>query len=186
MDKSELRLEAERVRAALVLNGNEAEDAAALFMKSFTVHPGQVVALYWPVRRELDPLPLMEELHGKGVVTALPVIVPGQGYLNFVPYDGRHPLTPGPQGIPQPHGVPVIPQLILVPLLAFDRRGYRLGYGGGHYDRTVAKLRADGHNIVTVGYAYAEQICLFPLPSEPHDIRLDLVVTPQHVHDFRG
>lgn len=186
MDKSTLRLEAEKVRAALHLNGDEAEQAAALFRATFPLQPGHVVALYWPVRRELDPLPLMEGLHADGITTALPVVVPGQDGLDFIPYDGRQPLTPGPHGIPQPTGASVIPHVVVVPLLAFDRRGFRLGYGGGYYDRTLAKLRVDGHNIIMVGYAYAEQICLFPLPAEPHDVRLDFVITPQKSHDFRG
>lgn len=186
MEKADLRLEAERVRAALQLNGDEAQHAAAKFRATFPLQPGHVVALYWPVRRELDPLPLMEGLHADGVITALPVVVPDRGVLDFFPYDGRHALTPGPHGIPQPNGEAVIPHIIVLPLLAFDRRGYRLGYGGGYYDRTLAKLRENGHNVLAVGYAYAEQICLFPLPTEPHDVRLDFVITPQNVHDFRG
>jgi 5-formyltetrahydrofolate cyclo-ligase len=187
MDKTELRQEAERVRANLTLTGDEPQQAAALFRATFQVQPGHIVALYWPVRRELDPIPLIEGLHADGITTALPVIQAGADRgLDFVPYDGRGPLTPGPHGIPQPTGPSVVPHIVVVPLLAFDRRGYRLGYGGGYYDRTLAKWRADGHNILTVGYAYAEQMCLFPLPIEEHDMRLDFVITPQQVHDFRG
>jgi 5-formyltetrahydrofolate cyclo-ligase len=187
MDKSELRLEAERVRAGLALTGNEAEQAAARFRAAFPLQSGKKVALYWPMRQELDPSPLIKGLHADGIITLLPAItLNADKILDFIPYDGHQTMTPGPHGIPQPQGTPQIPDIIVVPLLAFDRRGYRLGYGGGYYDKTLAKLRAGGHNIQAVGYAFAEQICLFPLPNEPHDIRLDFVVTPQQVHDFRG
>lgn len=186
MDKAELRLESERVRAGLSLRGDEGDRAAAQFQTIFdTLQPGHMVALYWPVRREIDPIPLIEILHTQGVVTALPVMNPSPKTLDFVAYDGRGALTPGPHGIPQPTGVSVIPHIIVVPMLAFDRRGGRLGYGGGYYDRTLAHLRENGHLVWAVGYAYAEQICLFPLPCDQTDVRMDFVVTPQEVHDFR-
>lgn len=186
MDKADLRLEAERLRATLVLQGDEAGRAADLFIQTIAPQAGQVVTLYWPVRREIDTFPLIEALHGAGVRTALPVANVQTKMLDFVPYDGRQALTPGPHGIPQPQGAPVLPDIIVLPLLAFDRRGYRLGYGGGYYDRTLAKLQETGHKVTTVGYAYAEQICLFPLPRLTHDIPLDWVITPQAAHDFRG
>lgn len=186
MDKTELRAEAERVRAALILSGEEGEHAAQMFLNTLQPQAGQVVSIYWPIRRELDTFPLIEELHHLGVRTALPVTRTDDKTLDFIPYDGRQTLVPGPYGIPQPTGTPVLPDIIVLPLLAFDRKGYRLGYGGGHYDRTLAKLQQIGHNVITVGYAYAEQICLFPLPRDDHDWRLDLVITPQNAHDFRG
>ncbi len=187
MDKSELRLEAERVRAALILKGDEAEQVAAQFRTTFPIlEPGHIIGLYWPVRREIDPSPLIHMLHVEGIITALPVMHPETKTLDFIAYDGRQPLTPGPHGIPQPTGTSIIPHIIIVPMLAFDRRGFRLGYGGGYYDRTLAKLRENGHNVWAVGYAYAEQICLFPLPTEPTDVRMDFIITPQQVHDFRA
>ncbi len=186
MDKATIRQEAERVRAALRLTGDEGEKAAQVFLTHFLPQAGHKIALYWPVRRELDTFPLIEELHGLGAETLLPATNTSTGILDFIHYDGRQMLIPGPHGIPQPQGTPVLPDIMLLPLLAFDRKGYRLGYGGGYYDRTLAKFAEIGHKVVTVGYAYAEQICLFPLPREDHDIRLDFVVTPQATHDFRG
>ena len=75
------------------------------------------------------------------------------------------------------------PDVVIVPLLAFDRRGYRLGQGGGYYDATLADLRAK-KNIIAVGLAYAQQACLFNLPVEEHDQKLDWVVTPQGAQEF--
>jgi 5-formyltetrahydrofolate cyclo-ligase len=75
------------------------------------------------------------------------------------------------------------PDIVIVPLLAFDRRGYRLGQGGGHYDATLEKLRAK-KKIIAVGLAYAQQACLFNLPVEDHDQKLDWVITPQGAHSF--
>lgn len=181
-----MRIEADRVRATLVLKGDEGEVAADMFMTTLAPLPGQIVALYWPIRRELDTFPLIEKLHSMGIRTALPVVRAGTKMLDFIPYDGRQALVPGANGIPEPHGTPVIPDVVVVPLLAFDRKGYRLGYGGGYYDQTLENLRANGHKVTSVGYAYAEQICLFHLPRDEHDQRLDVVITPQNVHDFRG
>src|SRR6185503_17417551 len=96
------------------------------------------------------------------------------------------PLAEGAFGIMQPStDAPkwVDPDIVVVPLLAFDRRGYRLGYGSGYYDVTLAALRAK-KKIVAVGLGYGQQAVLFNLPSEPHDEKLDWVITPQKAHSF--
>ena len=94
-------------------------------------------------------------------------------------------LISGPHGIAQPSGTEVLsPDIVIVPLLAFDQRGNRLGQGGGYYDSTLAALRGE-KEITAVGVAYASQACLFNLPTEGHDEPLDMVVSEQSVLDFR-
>jgi len=77
----------------------------------------------------------------------------------------------------------ITPEILIVPLLAFDRKGNRLGYGGGYYDATLEHLRKDG-NVIAAGFAYSQQAVLFNLPSEAHDQKLDWVITPQKIYDF--
>lgn len=77
----------------------------------------------------------------------------------------------------------VDPDIVLVPLLAFDRRGHRLGNGGGHYDATLADLRAR-KEVLAVGIGYAQQAVLFNLPAGPHDQRLDWIITPKEARAF--
>jgi 5-formyltetrahydrofolate cyclo-ligase len=133
------------------------------------------------MRGEIDVLPVLSVLAERGQVTALPAVVDRKAPLVFrrwVPgdaledglYGTRHPLA---------EAEAVRPVLLLVPLLAFDRKGVRLGYGGGFYDRTLAALRAVGP-VVAVGVAYAGQE-VDALPAEPHDERLDWVVTEKEV-----
>jgi 5-formyltetrahydrofolate cyclo-ligase len=143
-----------------------------------------VVAAYWPMRGEIDVLLLLHALAMRGHVTALPVVVaprrpllfrrwaPGDALAEGA-YGTRHPVETAPE---------VRPHCLLVPLLAFDRRGNRLGYGGGFYDRTIAALRATG-GVVTVGVAYAGQE-VARVPAEPHDQLLDWVVTEHEVIRF--
>lgn len=190
MDKAELRLQSERLRAGLILRGDEGGRVATHFKTIFdqlNINVDQmIVALYMPIRHELDPIPLMDWVRSNGGVAALPVMRTETKTLDFVAYDGHPTLTPGPYGITQPTGASVIPDIIVVPMLAFDHRGGRLGYGGGYYDRTLAKLRGNGHKLWAVGYAYAEQMSAVPLPMDATDIRMDFVVTPQQVHDCRA
>jgi 5-formyltetrahydrofolate cyclo-ligase len=93
------------------------------------------------------------------------------------------PLEPGPLGIPVPRqGEWVVPEVLIVPLVAFDRRGYRLGYGGGYYDRTLAELRQAGR-VAAVGFAFAAQE-VPEVPIGPHDAKLDAIVTEHGVVDL--
>ncbi|MCW5732408.1 MAG: 5-formyltetrahydrofolate cyclo-ligase, partial [Alphaproteobacteria bacterium] len=127
---------------------------------------------------ELDPRPLMELLAERGGRLALPGAArPGQP-LVFHAYRWGDPLRPGPFGVMIPaEGAPeLLPDMVLVPLLAFDRQGGRLGYGGGFYDRTLEALRRARPALVAVGLAFAAQevACL---PHEAGDQRLDWIVT---------
>lgn len=136
-----------------------------------------VVAGYWPMADEIDPRPLMARLAGAGAGLALPVVVgPGRA-LEFRVWAPGQVLEPGPHGTCHPPvSAPVVrPDLVLVPLLAFDQRGMRLGYGGGFYDRTLERLRGQG-GVVAVGVAFAVQQ-VARVPGDVHDQALDMVLT---------
>ena len=130
---------------------------------------------YWPIRSEVDPRPLMEALLARGQIVALSQILhPHLSWREWRPGDV---LVHGGFGVrePGPDAPEVFPRALLVPLAAFDRRGGRLGYGKGHFDRSIAELSAKGP-VLAIGLAYAMQE-IEAVPNEPHDRRLDLVVT---------
>lgn len=138
----------------------------------------RIVAGYQPFRDEIDPLPLMLKLAAAGARLALPVTPPRDqpSPLTFRAWAPGEALERGGFGVHEPTaGEVVTPDLVLVPLLAFDRRGHRLGYGQGHFDRTLESLRAKG-TVTAVGLAYAGQE-LPELPAEPHDQALDAILT---------
>ncbi|MCW5751048.1 MAG: 5-formyltetrahydrofolate cyclo-ligase [Alphaproteobacteria bacterium] len=179
-DKTALRQRARAVRAAIPPAGAAvaARAVARHFCASLALAGGAVFAGYWPLADELDPRPLMELLAERGARLALPGAArPGQP-LAFHAYRWGDLLRPGPFGVMIPaEGVPVLlPDMVLVPLLAFDRQGGRLGYGGGFYDRTLEALRRARPALVAVGLAFAAQevACL---PHEAGDQRLDWIVT---------
>lgn len=161
------------VQAAL---GNRAGDAIAdAFLKTFPEAAGETVAGYWPISSEADVRPLMLRLAAAGALLALPVV---QGaVLTFRRWRPGDRLVDGPNGTRHPpeDAAPANPRLLLVPLLAFDRQGGRLGYGGGYYDRTLSMLRAEG-TVTAVGIAFAAQERT-GLPHQSHDQAMDWVVT---------
>jgi len=138
---------------------------------------GAFVSAYMPVRDELDPRPLLQALVARGMVAAMPCVVGVGTPLLFRQWNTGAALVPRTFGLWEPAAdAPVVePDLLLVPLLAFDRGGHRLGYGRGYYDRTLASLRAQ-RRIVAVGLAFAAQAML-SLPAGDHDQRLDWIVT---------
>ena len=140
-----------------------------------------VVAAYWPIRGEADPMRLVDVLGKAGTSTALPVVVGHAQPLLFRAWRTGDPTVAGPWGIGHPvDTAPVVePDVLFVPLAAFDRRGARLGYGAGYYDATLAVLRSR-KSVRAIGIAFASQEVLF-LPTEPHDQPLDLVVTEREI-----
>ena len=155
------------------------------FIDSIKPEAGQVIAGYWPIGREIDPVPTMEALIERGHVCALPIIEKDTRALSFARWDKSVKLEQGAFGTLQPPADALVePDILIAPLLAFDRRGYRLGQGGGYYDATLADLRAK-KAVLAVGLAYAEQAVLFNLPREDHDEPMDWVITPQGSHYFR-
>lgn len=154
------------------------------FMKAVRVPAGAIVSGYWPGRSELDIRPLMEALHRKGHPIGLPVVTGRGNPLVFREWAPGDALETKPFGLQEPpaSAAEVTPRVLLVPFLAFDREGYRIGYGAGYYDRTLAKLRAQGA-VLAVGVGYSAQQTE-RLPHDGHDERLDRVVTEAGVVNF--
>ncbi|MBT8155574.1 5-formyltetrahydrofolate cyclo-ligase [Epibacterium ulvae] len=143
---------------------------------------GVPLAGYMPIRSEISPLVAMAEAAAHGPV-GVPVIM-GEGQpLRFSRWEPDCALRDGPFGAQ----VPAVddffePEILIVPLVAFDRSGGRLGYGGGFYDRTLEMLRAK-RSTLAIGFAFAAQEAQ-DLPLEPTDQPLDLIVTEASIHDF--
>lgn len=139
--------------------------------------PRAAVSAYSAMGSEIDPAALLARLAGEGLETCLPVIQPLGNPLRFRAWRSGEPLVAGTWGIQEPADTaPLVePDILLVPLLAFDRRGMRLGYGGGYYDRTLSRLRST-KTVVAVGLAFSSQEAE-DLPCNSHDERLDCVLT---------
>jgi len=148
--------------------------------------PGTIISGYSPIRSEIDPVPLMRALATHGARLALPAVMARGKSLAFRAWSPNDRLMLGPLGIlePSPAAAEVIPDIMLVPLAAFDRAGHRIGYGAGHYDFTLAHLRKLKH-IVAVGLAFAAQE-IMAVPALPHDVALDYVLTEKELLDFRS
>jgi len=176
--KAVLRRDAtERRRAAV----RDSPDAGAAvrdnFLGAVEVPAGIPVSAYWPLEEEFDPRPLFTALHRRGHPIGLPVIL-GKGQpLLFRRWEPATELVRGSFRVmtPPPTAPEIVPQLLLVPLLAFDCAGYRLGYGGGFYDRTIAKLRAAGEALA-VGVTFAA-LEVPVVPRDDTDQPLDWIVT---------
>ena len=162
-----------------------ARAAGAQFRSWWRPETGQVVSGYWSVRSELDPAPLLDQLAVLGCRIALPVVVGPGAALVFRGWTPAAAMVTSSFGIPEPSPAnpPLRPDIALLPLLAFDASGYRLGYGAGHYDRTLARLRQDGRPVVAVGFGFAGQE-VARVPRDAHDERLDLIVTEKEVRSF--
>jgi 5-formyltetrahydrofolate cyclo-ligase len=178
--KTALRARAALARArAHSANPMAGATLSAVFPRALLPRPDAVVAGYWPFRTEIDPRPLMGRLARLGARLALPV-TPAKGSdapLSFRLWTPGGALAPGAFRVHEPGEdcETVAPDLLLVPLLAFDRSGRRLGYGAGHYDRTLAGLRA-ARPTPAIGLAFAAQE-VERVPTDPHDQHLDGVVT---------
>ena len=177
--KAILRGHMNEIRAeAAARDPDAAEKLAARFPIKLFRRYGPVVAAYSPIGEELDPHPLLQRLKGEGAEIVLPRVEPS-GQLTFRRAEAAR-LEKGPFGLsqPSPAAPELRPNLVLAPLLAFDLRGRRLGYGKGYYDRAVAKLRGSGR-VFYLGLAYAQQQADV-VPHESHDVLLDWVETPLH------
>jgi len=139
------------------------------------LHGVNPVGGYWPIRSEVDPRPLMEALLERGQDVALSQIL--HPHLSWRLWQPGDVLVKGGFGVrePGPDAPEVFPKALIVPLVAFDRRGGRIGYGKGHFDRAIAALEAQ-HPVLTIGLAYAVQE-IEQVPVEEHDRLLDIVIT---------
>ena len=188
-EKRRLRVTAKATRTLAARRDRAAKgDAAGVLRDQFlgalswnAWDEGTVVSAYWPLGDEIDPRPLMEALHLRGHRLALPAIRAAGRPLDFRAWLPGDPLISAGFGTQEPAATApsVAPRMLLVPLLAFDAAGYRLGYGGGFYDRSLALLRAAGDTLA-VGLAYADQQ-VAAVPREATDQPLDLVVTERDV-----
>ncbi|WP_417488833.1 5-formyltetrahydrofolate cyclo-ligase [Maricaulis sp.] len=177
--KDELR---RRALAARRIAHEAAPDAGERLIDQFPFEllaPGAVVSAYWPLPGEIDPRPLMAELSARGARLALPVIVAPGAPLIFRAWKNGDALEPRAFGLMEPpvDAPELIPDILLVPLLAIDPDGNRLGFGRGYYDRTLAGLRAKGAP-VAVGLAHEAQI-VPAVPVDAFDQPLDRVVTEE-------
>ena len=185
--KSDLRKVALARRDALPAAERMAA-AEAIAARTFPVAltSGTIVSGFMPLNSEISPLPLMRKLAEAGAGLALPVVVERGVPLSMRAYAFGDALVKGVWGIrvPPPEAPEVAPDVLLVPLLAFDRNGNRLGYGAGYYDMTIAALRAK-KRAVAIGVAFAAQE-VDEVPTTPRDVRLDLVLTERGMIDIRG
>jgi 5-formyltetrahydrofolate cyclo-ligase len=184
--KQVMRQEALSRRAAARAQAPDgsAELMAAHFLGTIPLRPGAVVSAYVAIGDEVDPAPLIERLRSRRHPIALPRVVRKRERLAFHIYEPGRALVPGVFGLSQPaaNWPEAIPDVLIVPLLAFDAEGLRLGYGGGYYDRTLAALRAS-RTVLAVGYALAGQE-VAEVPHHANDEPLDWIVTEAGARRF--
>jgi len=169
---------AARASAAAYGEGAAARVAQA-FLAAIVLPAGVAVGAYAPLKSEIDPTLLLQRLVAAGHPVGLPVIAGPAAPLSFRRWRPGQKLVSGQFGARQPGpGAALIdPDVLIVPLVAFDSAGYRLGRGGGFYDRTIAEMKAR-KPVLTIGFAFAAQHIL-QVPREGHDQRLDWIVTEE-------
>jgi 5-formyltetrahydrofolate cyclo-ligase len=183
------------LRQAALVRRKQVDPAARAAFAAKLAHEGlalaqsfsaQKVSAFYPIGDEPDTLPLLAALAKHGFATMLPITVSRSAPLDFRIWRPGDPLEPGAMKIPEPvsTAAPGAPDLLFTPLACFDRRGWRIGYGAGHYDRTLKALRAESRALA-VGVAYKSAECP-ALPREPHDEPLDFVLTEDELIDCRG
>jgi 5-formyltetrahydrofolate cyclo-ligase len=179
-DKTALRVRLRGVRRRLAEEIPDAAQRALRWFPATRFARFRTVAAYWAQGSEMNPRPLLDAIlalePGK-IRAALPVAVDRKSALKFRLWRPNEPLAPDAFGIPSPPPTSeeVLPNLVITPLLAFDRKGGRLGQGAGHYDRTIKTLKAQ-RAVFVLGLAYAGQE-LKAVPMAPHDQRLDAILT---------
>ena len=179
------RTSLERRDALPAASRGAAAEAVAAHPFPIEIKPDMVVSGYSPLQSELNPVPLMRKLANAGVKLALPVVIGKGKPLVMRSWAFGQPLGNGVWGIrePLPEAPEVWPDILLVPLAAFDRKGHRIGYGAGYYDMTINRLRML-KPVIAIGLAYATQHVAV-VPITPRDARLDLVITEREVIECR-
>ncbi|MBN9147875.1 MULTISPECIES: 5-formyltetrahydrofolate cyclo-ligase [unclassified Nitrobacter] len=182
--KNELRAAALARRDALSAEQRtSAARAIATLMPPLDI-TSSTIAGYAPIRSEIDPAPLMQSMAARGAALAMPAIAARNAALVFRAWKPGEALVRGVFGIAEPPATAaeVVPDIVLVPLAAFDRAGHRIGYGAGYYDRTLAQLR-DSRPVIAIGLAFAVQE-IPQVPALSHDVRLDYVLTEAGLFSF--
>jgi len=184
--KHRLRAVALARRATLAAVGAGAA-VARRFMAEALLDAGAAIGSYWPMRDELDARPLLRRLHAGGHLCGLCVMDGTRRPLLFRRWQPGDVLRSDVFGtrVPPKSASELVPKVLLVPLLAFDEDGYRLGYGGGFYDRTLAALRARALGTVAVGLAYEGQ-AVTSVPRDGSDERLDWIITEARTRRISG
>lgn len=186
-EKRRIRKAALKIRAkAKAVTGPLAGDLLmAQFLANITLPPQTTVAGYWPMNDEISPMPLLKRLLKDGIQCALPAVLAKGEALTFRDWRPDVELEDGPFGTSHPprNSEVVTPGVLLVPMLAFDSEGQRIGYGGGYYDRTLIQMKAEGVPFLSVGMAFESQR-VKAVPKEPLDQRLDWVITENGAHQF--
>ena len=184
--KAALRAQALAKRDALPAEMRQAA-AEAVAVRVFPIEvKGKIVSGFMPMKTEINPLPVLRKLGQAGAQLALPAIAGRGKPLIMRAWKIGDPLQAGQWGIrePMPEAGEVAPDILIVPLAAFDRAGHRIGYGAGYYDMTINALRAK-KKAIAVGIAFAAQE-IAKVPATTRDARLDLVLTERETIDFRG
>ena len=185
IEKAELRAAALAKREALPPQ-QRADAANVIAARDFPVPvaPGAIVSAFSPMKSEINPIPLMRKLQDAGAQLALPVIVGRGKPLIMRAWKFGDPFKAGQWGIREPvaEAPEVYPDILIVPLAAFDRHGHRIGFGAGYYDMTIGALRAK-KKVTAVGIAFAAQE-IERVPATDRDARLDFMLTEREVIDF--
>ncbi|MEO0543909.1 MAG: 5-formyltetrahydrofolate cyclo-ligase [Pseudomonadota bacterium] len=186
MEKADLRRSALKNRDALDPDWRaQQSDKFSQFAASINFSEGAVISGFLPIRSEIDLVPLMRVLHQRGASLCLPVVLDRETIV-FRRYAPGMPLVDtgfGTRG-PGPNAEAVDPDIMLVPLAAFDARGNRLGYGAGHYDRAIVRLHRANRKPQLIGCAFSCQR-VAAIAVEPHDVPLDAVLTEDGLQLFR-
>lgn len=176
LSKSEIRHIAKERRTAAI-KANDVYETALIENFNFEFEKGTIIAGYYPIKDEINILPLLEKFSQNGAILCLPRIN-ANNEIDFHKYDFGGALVSAEFGLMEPiSSSPIlIPQILLVPLLAFDGNGNRIGYGKGHYDKVISKL-LQRQKLTLIGIAFDEQEFEI-IPAESHDQKLDFVLTP--------
>ena len=170
---------ARRVAVAATRRSQCNETITRLLVEGFPLLQRMVVGLYWPYQGEFDPRFAIRHLREGGARAALPVVVQKSAPLQFREWWPGVPMTKGVFNLPAPDGTEVVrPEALLIPPIGFDAQGYRLGYGGGYFDRTLAALTPQP---LKIGVAF--ELSRMPtIQPQPHDVPMDFIVTEAGVH----
>ena len=182
-DKNTLREKALKTRDAVFSadDGVAARNVAAQLIMLPELDEVKIISGYYPINSELDCLVILKVLHAARFPIVLPTIVADGEPLQFRRWDMRAELVDGPFGTKQSRDEVVVPEIIIVPLAAFDLKGHRIGYGGGYYDRTLSDLRTNNPHTVAIGVAYDNQK-LDSVPAEDYDQPLNMVITEKTIY----
>lgn len=170
---------ARRVAATVTVRRRWNGVVERLLMEAFPILQRSVIGFYWPFQGEFDPRAAIHRLREQGAKAALPVVVQKAAPLEFREWWPGAPMTAGVFDLPVPDGTDVVrPQALLIPPVGFDAQGYRLGYGGGYFDRTLAAAVAQP---LKIGVAF--ELSRMPtIRPQPHDVPMDFIVTESGVH----